>query len=371
MEDTQYSRRGCLRIAAGGGLSALVAAGSQRQAAAVERESDVVKIAGYAYDRVRAIQDGRHSLEDFDVQFQTEDIYNLNRLVFGPKQTYEVSEVGLIPYLMKYANEGCRSYTLIPVFISRTFRHRSIYVRTDSGIDSPEDLKGKRVATPGYAMSSHTWIRGMLQDVYGVKPEDMRWIETTKSSDGGNVKSGYEAFFLPDDFPIEKGPEGVDESDMIIAGDVDALITAIEPRAYSEGHPKVRLLFPNVQAAEREYYKQTRVFPIMHAIAVRRDFAATHPELPPALFALYSKAKKEAYKDLETVGALKVTLPWVNQELEETRALMGKNFWKYGLDANRKEMELVMRYIHEQGLVQRRLEVDEVFHPSTLRLCES
>ena len=158
---------------------------------------------------------------------------------------------------------------------------------------------------------------------------------------------------------------------MIIAGDVDALVTAIEPKAYTEGHPKVRLLFPNVQATEKEYFKKTGVFPIMHAVAVRKDFAEAHPSLPKALFSLYSRAKQVAYKDLETVGVLKVTLPWVNQELDDTRALMGDNYWKYGVEANRKELELVMRYTHEQGLVKRRLRMEEIFHPSTLKLTET
>ena len=197
-----------------------------------------VKIAGYAYDRVRAIQDGRLSLDGFDVRFHAEDIYSLNKQLFGPKRTYEVSETGLIPYVTRYANEDFRAYTLIPVFISRTFRHRNIFVRTDSGIEKPEDLRGKRVGTPGYGMSSHTWIRGFLQDVYGVKPDDMQWIETTKSSDGGKLNSGFGKYFLPKDFPLKKGPEGVDESEMLIAGDVDALITAIEPKAYADGTPE-------------------------------------------------------------------------------------------------------------------------------------
>lgn len=206
MDGRQYSRRGCLRAAAAGSLGALAVAGAPA-AHAEKNELPQVRIAGYAYDRVQAIQDGRLGLDGFDVRFQPGDIYSLNRQVFGQKRTCEVSETGLIPYVMKFANEDFRAYTLIPVFISRTFRHRNVYVRTDRGIEKPEDLRGKRVATPGYAMSSHTWIRGILQDVYGVRPEDMQWIETTESSDGGKLSSDYGAFFLPEGFPIEKGPQ--------------------------------------------------------------------------------------------------------------------------------------------------------------------
>ncbi|MGI9475001.1 MAG: ABC transporter substrate-binding protein [Rubripirellula sp.] len=368
MNERNYSRRACLGAAAGT-LSAFSVAGT-RSASAETNEIPTVGITGYYYDRVRAIQDGRLGLDGFDVRFQPGDIYGMNRQVFGTERTFEVSETGLIPFLMRFANEDFRAYSLIPVFISRTFRHRNIYVRTDSGIEKPEDLRGKRVGTPGYSMSSHTWIRGFLQDVYGVRPDEMRWIETA-SSDGAKLNSDYEAFFLPEDFPIKKGAKGVDESEMIIAGEVDALITAIEPKAYSEGHPKVRRLFPNVAATEKEYFRKTGVFPIMHAVAVRKDFADANPGLPSAIFSMYSRAKQAAYDDLGSVGALRVSLPWASQELQDTKALMGDNFWKYGVDANRKELELAMRYVHEQGLAKRRLSVEEVFHPSTLNLTEA
>ncbi len=370
MDERQHSRRGCLRAAAAGGFGALAVVGTRPVQAALNRLPEV-NIAGYAYDRVRAIQDGRLSLDGFKVRFHPEDIYSLNKQLYGPQRTYEVSETGLIPYVTRYANEDFRAYTLIPVFISRTFRHRNIFVRTDSGIEKPEDLRGRRVGTPGYGMSSHTWIRGFLQDVYGVKPGDMQWIETTKSSDGGKLNSGFGKYFLPEDFPLTRGPEGVDESEMLIAGDVDALITAIEPKAYTEGHPKIRRLFSNVRAVEKDYYKKTGVFPIMHVVAVRKDFADANPNLPKALFFMYSQAKQAAYDDLEAAEVLKVTLPWVNQDLDETRELMGENFWPYGVKANRKELELVMRYVHEQGLAKRRVRVEEIFHPSTLDLMEA
>ena len=365
----RISRRTSLRMSALGALGVL--SGTQTTVAQTQQlAKPLIKMAGYSYDRVRAIQDGRVRLDEFDVAFATHDIYSLNRHVFGPAQTYEVSETGLIPFVMKYANEDFRAYTLIPVFISRTFRHRNIYVRTDANIQRPQDLRGRRVGTPGYAMSSHTWIRGILQDVYGVRPDEMQWIEATASSDGGQLSSDYAAFFLPADFPIKKGPPGVDESELILSGQVDALITAIEPKAYKDGNPLVRRLFPDYESVEREYFRSTRVFPIMHAVAVRKEFVDAHPDLPAALFRLYSQAKQAAYADLATVGALKISLPWVNQELSETQALMGDNYWKYGVQANRKELELVMRYTYEQGLLKRRLRVEEVFHPTTLELVE-
>jgi 4,5-dihydroxyphthalate decarboxylase len=176
--------------------------------------------------------------------------------------------------------------------------------------------------------------------------------------------------FLPDDFPLKKGPPGVDESELLLSGGCDALITAITPRAFLEGNPKVRRLFPNVRASEQAYYKNTGVFPIMHAVAIRTDVIAVDPALPKAVFEMYSKAKNVAYANLETTTSLKVSLPWVAQELEDTRSLMGNNYWRYGIEANRKELDLVMRYTHEQGLVKRRGNFEELFHPSTLKLRE-
>jgi 4,5-dihydroxyphthalate decarboxylase len=219
-------------------------------------------------------------------------------------------------------------------------------------------------------MSANTWIRGFLLDEYGVKADEMQWIETTKSSDKGALNTDLTKYFFPDDFPIVKGPPGVDESELIINGDCDALITAITPRAFLDGHPKVKRLFPDVRAAEENYYRKTRLFPIMHVVAIRTDLAKANPWLPKAVFEMYSKAKKRAYADLETTTSLKVTLPWVTQEFEDTRKLMGKNYWPYGIEPNRKELELVMRYTHEQGLVKRRLKFEELFHPSTLKLKE-
>lgn len=364
----QFLKTAAVGIAAGGGILS----GQQVRAAEQARGAKVpaIKVAGYDYDRVRAIMDGRVGIEGAKVSFDTKDIYGVTKHAFGPDKKYEVTEIGLFPFLRKYTNEGFRDYTLIPVFISRTFRHRNIFVHVDSGINKPEDLRGRIVGTPGYGFSSNTWIRGFLLDEYGVKAEDMQWIETTESSDGGKLSQKLNRYFLPDDFPLEKGPPGVDESELLLSGGCDALITAITPRAFLEGNPKVKRLFPDVKAVEQAYYENTGVFPIMHAVAIRTDVIAANPTLPKAVFEMYSKAKKMAYANLETTTSLKVTLPWVTQEFEDTRSLMGKNFWPYGIEANRKELELVMRYAHEQGFVKRRDNFEELFHPSTLKLLE-
>jgi 4,5-dihydroxyphthalate decarboxylase len=368
MKEYKINRRNFLKTSVAGAAVGSLGVLSGRVGQAAEAEKLQIKIAGYDYDRIRAIRDGKARIEGAEVNFNVSDIYAMNKSVFGPEQKYEVTEMGLIPFAAKYINDDFRAYTLIPVFISRTFRHRNVFVHVDSGIEKPEDLRGKRVGTPGYGMSAPVWIRGFLLDQYGVKANEMKWIETTKSSDGKPLN--HMNYFLPDGFPLKKGPPDVDESQLLISGGCDALVTAITPKSFLDGNPKIKRLFSDVRAEEQDYYKKTGLFPIMHVVAIRTDFAKANPSLPKAVFEMYSKAKQKAYAAMEGTTSLKVTLPWVNEELEVTRALMGNNFWTYGIEANRKELELLMRYIYEQGLVKRRLKFEELFHPSTLELKE-
>jgi 4,5-dihydroxyphthalate decarboxylase len=359
------TRREALKLTGAAALGLLTPLASSTYAAASRQ---TIKVAGYSYDRVQAIKDGLVGIDQTELSFSSENIYRLNELAFGPEKTYEVTELGLIPYVSKYINNDFRDYVLIPVFISRTFRHRNIFVHVDSGIEKPENLRGKRVGTPGYGMSANTWIRGMLLDEYGVRADEMQWIETTKSSDKGTLNSGFSKYYLPDDFPLEKGPAGVDESELLLSGGCDALITAITPRAYLDGNPKIRRLFTDVRSTEQRYFKETGLFPIMHVVGVRRDAAKEKPWLPAAAFQMYSDAKQIAYDNLESTTVLRTTLPWATDEFEETVKLMGDDYWRYGIEANRKELELVMRYTHEQGLVKRRGKFETMFDPSTMNL---
>ena len=359
------NRRDILKLSGAAALG-LLATGNGEVAA--EASGPKINVAGYPYDRVQAIKDGLVGIDRADVSFHNENIYSLNAQAFGPQKTYEVTELGLIPYATKYINEGFRDYVPIPVFISRTFRHRNIYVHVDSGIEKPEDLRGKRVGTPGYGMSASTWTRGMLLDQYGVKANDMHWIETTKSSDAGKLNSDLVQYYFPDDFPFEKGPPGVDESELLLSGGCDALITAITPKSYEDGNPKIRRLFSDVKATEQQYYRETGLFPIMHVVAIRADVAREKPWLPAAVFKMYSEAKQVAYDNFAATAVLKTSLPWVKEEYEQTTKLMGKDYWRYGIEANRKELEAIMRYIFEQGLVKEYGEFEEMFHPDTLNL---
>lgn len=334
----------------------------------VELGTPAIKMAGYDYDRVRDIIDGGLGFEKAGASFDVLNIYDASRHAFGPQKTYEVTEIGLMPFLTRYVNEGFRDYTLVPAFVSRTFRHRNVFVHVDSGIEEPADLRGRRVGTPGYGFSANTWIRGFLKDEYDIDPSEMRWIQTRESSDGAAVSQELQRFYLPDDFPLSLGPPGVDESELLLSGGCDALITAITPKAFLEGNPNIRRLFPDVRRSEQDYFRRTGVFPIMHAVAIRADAIEAMPWLPTSVFNLYSQAKQIAYSRLESTTALLVSLPWVTQEFEATQALMGENYWPYGIDRNQKVLELAVRYAYEQKLIKSAVDFRELFHPSTLQL---
>lgn len=374
---TSTTRRSLIKSAAvvAGGMP--IAGGLASAATDSKPRGAEIKVAGYDYDRVRGIMDGRVGIEGAQVNFDYQDIYAVNDLAFGDDKPYEVSELGLIPYVNRFINDGFRDYTLIPVFISRVFRHRNVFVRADSGIESPQDLIGKKVGTPGYGMSANTWIRGFLKDEYGVEADDMEWIETTKSSDAGELTgSGWSAFepggkspyFFPEGFPLRQGPPGVDESELLLSGQCDALVTAITPSAFLDRDSRIKRLFADVKQTEQAYFRNTGMFPIMHVVGVRTNAIEANPQLPLAVYDMYARAKALAYADLETTTSLKVSLPWVTQEYEETQKLMGDDYWPYGIKANEKELNAVMRYVHEQGLVKRRVDFRELFHHSTLNL---
>jgi 4,5-dihydroxyphthalate decarboxylase len=331
-----------------------------------------ITYSGYPYDRVAALTSGDVEVEGCELTYTPDRIGNLNTHVFSGSGTRDVSEVGLHPFMLAWANEEFRDYTLLPVFPLRVFRHKSIFIRTDRGITTPKDLKGKRVATPGYSSTSLTWLRGILQDEYGVGPADVKWFVSAEDSSvkdtGGPSKLEN---VLPEGLTITPGPAGKDESDMLADGDVDALFHAMEPRCYIEGHSKVSRLFPDFRTVEQAYFKKTGIFPIMHAVAMRRKTVDDHPWLPVALFKAFSEAKQETYEELRTMAWALNSLPWAVQEVEDTEKLMGDNFWPYGLEASRKSLAALFKYSHEQGLASRRLEVEEMFHPSTRKLVEA
>ncbi len=331
-----------------------------------------VTVSSYRLDRTVALFSGQVQIDGVDATFVEDAIGDMNTRAFTRSGANEITELGLHPFMLAHANEGFRDYALLPVFLLRQFRHKSVFVRTGAGINKPEDLKGRRVGTPGYSSTSLTWIRGIFEDEYGVKPSDMEWVIANKDSSAGEAgKISAQELRNPEGVSVVSGPPGLDESQLLLDGEVDALFHAATPAAFLQGDPRISRLFEDPRTVEHDYYQRTGVFPIMHVLAIRRDVAQAYPELPAAVFTAYSQAKSAAYQLMNRLNWATDMLPWYSAELEATQQLMGRNFYPYGIAPNEKTLNTLFDYSYRQGLASKRLSIEEVFLPGTLELEES
>lgn len=331
-----------------------------------------LSVAGYPVNRLKPLIDGKVKIEGAQIEFTKGSIGDLNSSTFNGTQPYDITEIGLHPFMLAYANDNFRDYTLLPIFPVRIFRHKSVFIRNDRGINKPEDLIGKTIGTPGYSSTSLTWLRGIFKDEYGVNPKDINWVISNKdSSSDASGKISKQEQVNPDGVNISMGTPGLDESELLVSGEVDALFHAVEPKAYLDGNPLIVRLFPDSKRVEQSYYSKTGIFPIMHAVAVRKSLLEENPWLTEAIFKAYSESKKQDYIFMRKYGWVFDSLPWYGQELESTTKIMGNNFWPYGIDVNRKTLETLFRYSYEQELSSRELTIQELFHSSGLNLTES
>ena len=300
-----------------------------------------VSIVSAVYDRVQALIDGRVRIEGCDHTFMTAGHEQMFFRAFETAE-YDIAELSMGSYITSVAR-GQTKYVAIPVFLSRIFRHSAIYYNSQARIAEPADLIGKRVGVPEYQMTAALWCRGMLDDEYGVPPEKMHWFQ------GGLEEPGrYEKvpLTLPEGMRMDAiGPDKTLDA-MLVSGEIDALISARTPKSFLGGDLRVKRMFPDYRAAEQDYYAKTKVFPIMHVVGIRRELVDKHPWLANAVFDAFCKAKGLAIEWFSNVAALRVTLPWFAAELERTQALMGQDFWPYGIGPNRKTLSLMLDYSH-------------------------
>jgi 4,5-dihydroxyphthalate decarboxylase len=319
-----------------------------------------LRIACWNYDRVAAIGDGRVAIEGCDAVFEAVSPHNFYfRASDAPP--YDVIEQSFSSYLAARSREAT-PYTAIPVYPSRMFRHSAIYVRTDR-VARPEDLRGGRVGVPFYAITAALTARGVLLDEYGIEPNDLCWID-------GPLEHGDPALGARVEPPAGVRLEHLARgslSQLLADGDIDALISAAEPSCVREGAPNVGRLFPDYRSVERAYFARTGIFPIMHVLSVRTDLCAADSTLAARVYSAFCAAKDLCMAALDGGGgAVMATLPWMIAELESTVALMGPDFWPYGVDANRATLAAMTRWSNEQGLSARRLDLEELFEPTTL-----
>jgi 4,5-dihydroxyphthalate decarboxylase len=319
-----------------------------------------ITIATWDYDRVRALTDGRVKVEGCDVNYITMPVEEcFERAYFHGE--FEVAEIGFSPYLIALSR-GVAPYLAVPAFLSRMFRHSAVYIRTDRGIAGPADLRGKRIGLPEYQMSAVMWFRGYLQDELGIAAKDINWVQAGLETPSRRDKFPLN---LPDGFPLVSANDAT-LTGMLADGELDAVMSARPPSCFLRGHPNVRRLFPDYRAAEREYYKKSGLFPIMHAVGIRRDLLEKNRWLAASVYKAFLQAKRLADADLAESTALKIGLPWVTAELEATQDVMGADFWPYGVTANHKTLATMARYSYEQGLAVRLLTVEEMFAEGNL-----
>lgn len=316
-------------------------------------------MAAVDYDRFRALRDGRVVVEGIDLEIIPLDVEE----IFYRQVKYaefDISEMSLSTYVLSL-DRPTFPYIAIPVFPSRYFRHQTMFVSDASGIRAPEDLIGRRVGVPEYQITAGVWQRGILSDDFGVHPEDVHWFTGGVEQPGRQEKQGIR---LPDGVTVT--PIGPDQtlSQLLMAGEIDGLFTAHVPEAFRRGDG-IRRLFADYKAVEKDYFRRTGIFPIMHVVVVRKAVLAREPWIARSLFKAFEQARLLAAKDLQYRSSLKVMLPWLEDHLSETKESLGPDYWSYGIDRNRHVLDTFLRYSHRQGLAAKVYTADEIFAPST------
>ena len=323
-------------------------------------------LACWDYDRTRALLEGRVGVAGWriDAKVQPPEETFPRAVADAP---FDVSELSLSSYLMQ-VSRGEGAYIAIPAFVSRAFHHGAIYVRTKRGIETPKDLEGRLVGVPEYQMTMALWVRGILGDEYGVDFRKIRYRTGGANKPGRKERLALE---LPEDMDVAPIPEGSTLNELLLAGELDAVIAPTPPDGFTAGDKAVRRLFADPAAEEQAYYDRTGLFPIMHVIGVRRTLADEHPGLAADLFRAFVEARNLAMREHDLTArssANRMMLPWFADQWEATKDLMGDDFWPYGVAENRAELEAVCRYSHEQNLGRKRLSVEALFAPETVEL---
>ena len=308
------------------------------------------------YDRTQALIDGTICPEGIElnyIQLQPAEIF-WRQLQFSE---FDVCEMSLSNYTM-LASKSDSPYIAIPVFPSRVFRHGYFFINTDKSIESPQDLAGKRGGVPEYSMAAAVYMRGLLQHEYGVKPEQIEWVQG---------RADRLELSLPGNLSLTAAPAGVELGDMLERGEIDFLMTANNPLSFRRGAANVRRLFPNYGEVEKDYYKRTKIYPIMHTVVIKRNVYERDPWAALSLYKAFSAAKDRCFRLLREAGSPKASFAWLQPMIEEEQAIIGEDWYPYGIEVNRPSIGALLQYAYEHGLTERLLGIEELFAPSTLR----
>lgn len=318
-----------------------------------------VTFACATYDRTYALQTGEVQVDGIRLHYLAQPVEE----TFWRQvrhQEFEASEMSFSSYLIS-RDRGTPDLIAIPAFPSRFFRHNCIFYNVDSGIRTPQDLIGKRVGVPEYQITAALWIRGILADEYQVFPEQMRWFYGGEETPGREEKLPI----APQNVELNPIPADKTLSQMLLAGEIDAMVTARAPSSFYHESGRVRRLFPNFQEVEEAYFRKTGIFPIMHTVALKRSFYEKFPWAAQNLMKAFNQAKAVAMANLRQTAALAASYPWLVPAIEHTIEVMGEDYWPYGVQPNRKTLETAVRYSYSQGLISRAFSLEELFAPNT------
>jgi 4,5-dihydroxyphthalate decarboxylase len=329
-----------------------------------------LSIAFWDYDRTKPMIEGKIGIDGVEpryVPLWVEETFF--RMLHNAE--FDVSEMSFAGYIVSLS-EPDPKFIAIPVFPSRTFRQRSIYVNKNNGIKSPSDLKGKTVGMPRYRQTAGVYIRGMLEDYYGVPASSIKYVTggLEERVQEGKLWSMSELNSkLKNDYGINVTQESEKSlSAMLDTGEIDAIYTARMPSTFNKPNGNVERLFPDYRREEIEYFSKTGIFPIMHTMVIRRDVYEENPWVASSLVKAFERSKNFAYTLNYQTGALRYMLPWMNEEIEIMENIIGKDYWPYGIEKNRKTLDAFLDYMHRQGLSNRHYKPEEIFATETLEM---
>jgi 4,5-dihydroxyphthalate decarboxylase len=309
------------------------------------------------YDRMLRLYTGEVQADGIDLEFLAIDE---PREIFdrmGGKLEFDASEMSSSEFISRLGAGQC-PFVALPIFASRVFRHGFIFFNRKSGIRMPRDLEGKRVGVPLYTMSAAVWIRGLLQHEYGVDLSKIRWMQ------GALKKAG--AHGSPTTAPLLRQPSieindsGKSLSKLLADGDIDAVISS-RPVEGMGKDPDIVRMFPNYREVEKDYYRRTRIFPIMHLIVIRRDVHEAHPFVAQSLYDALCESKDRALAQMKERGALRYMLPWLPADMDEIDDVFGGDPWPYGIEANRPTLEALVQYMVEQHFIAKPIPIEDLF----------
>jgi 4,5-dihydroxyphthalate decarboxylase len=318
------------------------------------------------YDRTRGLADGSVRPEGIDVDYVALDPGELFERVARHRE-FPVAEMSLGTYINLLAR-GDDGLVGIPVYPSRSFRHGSIYVNRSAGIARPADLRGKRVGTMQYQLTLNVWLRGILEEDFGVRPSDFTWVFGGQDVPGTRERAPVD---IPEGVRVEMAPRGSTLGQLLVDRQIDALFAPHTPDVFHERHPEVGRLFEDYRAVETEWYRRTKLFPIMHLVVIRRDVYEADRWVAKSLFKAFCEAKARAMARLRFTGTLATMVPWLVEGFEDAQDLFGDRYWPYGVEANRAELETALRWAHGQGIARRPVTIEELFAPETLDAVDS